>query len=502
MVIDYVKIFAMKHSSYAYVALLLLCWHTATPQGRAQHQRPNIIFVYTDDQADWTTGVSGNKQSHTPNIDRLAHEGLYFKNAFVTTPVCSPARASLMTSQYASEYGILDFIPQPGHKLFDPDKPLGLDTASVTFAEVLQKAGYATGLIGKWHLGDWLETADKRFHPTNNGFDYFMGITGGGTSPDNPLLEKDGNVQRFQGLTVDILTGEALDFIDRNQENPFLLCLNYRSPHGAWLPVAPEDWAPYEQLDIEVPDPDYPDLDIPKVKKRMKEYLASVSGVDRSVGKLLAKLEAAGLDENTVIIFTSDHGYNMGHNGIEHKGNGIWITKTRHPATENLAANSRPNLYDNSLRVPALVRWPAKIQPGKVVTETISSLDWYPTIVALAGGELPRSQPIRGRDLQPFLLGKKVRKWDNDVYAEYSMINYSRAYMRAYRTPEWKLVKDFLDPSRDELYHLAVDPDEHHNLVGETGKEANKMKAVLTKKILRQMAELNDPLRQTINSRY
>ena len=488
----------MRHTIFVYFIVLFFWGCTACFQKGAQKQRPNIILLYTDDQADWTTGVSGNGQAHTPHIDRLAHEGMYFKNAFVTTPVCSPARTTLMTSQYASEYGILDFIPQPGHKLYDPDKPVGLDTASITFAEVLQKSGYKTGLIGKWHLGDWLETSDKRFHPTNHGFDYFMGITGGGTSPDNPHLEKDGEVQQFQGLTVDILTGEALSFIERNKERPFLLCVHYRSPHTAWLPVAPEDWAPYENLDPEIPNADYPDLDIPKVKKRMKEYLASVTGVDRSVGKVLAKIEEAGLSENTIVIFTSDHGYNMGHNGIEHKGNGIWITKTPHPATENLAANSRPNLYDNSLRVPAIVRWPGTVKPGSMVGKTVSSLDWYPTIVAMAGAKLPNKKIVRGRNLQPLLSGKKVRDWNNDLYVEYSMINYSKAYMRAYRTPEWKLVKDFLDSSRDELYHLAVDPEEHHNLIGKTDEETIKITMTLTKKIIDQMKTLEDPLLQSI----
>src|SRR5690606_19018463 len=197
-----------------------------------ESDRSNILFIYTDDQASWTTGFSGISQSYTPNIDRLVQGGAFVENAFVTTPVCSPSRVSLMTSQYASEYGILDFIPQPGHKLYNPDKRLGLDTSSVTFAEVLHKGGYVTGLVGKWHLGDWLTGDDRRFHPTHHGFDYFMGLTGGGTSPDNPSLEKDGEIQRFEGLTVDILTNEALAFIERNKARPFLLCVHYRSPHS------------------------------------------------------------------------------------------------------------------------------------------------------------------------------------------------------------------------------------------------------------------------------
>jgi arylsulfatase A-like enzyme len=125
--------------------------------GAESKNKPNIIFIYTDDQAAWTPGYVGNKQARTPNIDRLAAEGVYLANSFVTTPVCSPARASLMTSRYASELGILDFIPQPGHKLYEAEKSIGLDPETVTFAEVLARDGYTNGLVGKWHLGDWTE---------------------------------------------------------------------------------------------------------------------------------------------------------------------------------------------------------------------------------------------------------------------------------------------------------------------------------------------------------
>ncbi len=461
---------------------------------KKSHVKPNIVFICTDDQAYWTVGYAGNRQAHTPNIDRLAGEGAFFRNAFVSTPVCSPSRAGLMTGRYASECGIPDFIPQPGHKLYDAGNPVGLDTAAVTFPELLQNAGYITGLIGKWHLGDWTETSDKRFHPTQNGFHHFMGITGGGVSPVDPVLEKNGVVQQFKGLTDDILTEEALSFIDSARNAPFLLCLHYRSPHTAWLPVADEDWAPYAGLDPEIPNPGYPDLDTAKVKRRMKEYLASTSGVDRNVGQIMKKLSETGISGHTIVIFTSDNGYNMGHNGIEHKGNGIWITKQKHPATENIAENSRPNLYDHSLKVPAIVRWPGMVKPGMVIDELITNLDWYPTLVEIAGGSLPAGQPVRGRSIMPLLTGAKAVKWNNEFYGEYSMIHYSKAFMRCYRTPEWKLIKDFLDSSRDELYHLRDDPEEHHNLIGSDAPEAARMVRVLTRQMKKKMSAIRDPL--------
>jgi uncharacterized sulfatase len=465
----------------------------------AQSNKPNILFIYTDDQAYWTLGVSGNEQAYSPNLDRLASQGAFFENAFVTTPVCSPSRVSLMTGQYASEYGVLDFIAQPGHKLYDPENPVGLDPQSITFPEVLTQVGYTNGLVGKWHVGDWTEKdSDQRYHPTNQGYHYFMGITGGGESPIDPMLEEDGVVKKFDGLTVDILTDRAMAFLEKNQDKPFLLSVHYRSPHGKWLPVADQDWDPYEDMDMNVPHPDYPNLDMDKVKTKMKEYMASSTGVDRSVGKLLKQLENLGIAENTIVIFTSDHGYNMGHNGIEHKGNGYWITKQEHPATENIAKNSRPNLYDQSLHVPVIIRWPGVIKQGTRVQQTFSNLDWYPTVLEMVSTDIPRDKILRGRSVVPILKGEKIENWDNDLYTEYSMINYSTALMRSYRTPEWKLVKDFKDPSRDELYHLAKDPEERVNLISQNTADIKAIISQLTKNIYNKMEENGDPLLDSI----
>ena len=484
---------------YFLLPVLALWPILAVSAADAQKAQPNILFVYTDDQAAWALGASGNPQAHTPIMDRLVQEGAYLVNSFVTTPVCSPARAALMTSRYASEYDILDFIPHPGHRLYDPGHVVGLDGASVTYPEVLQKAGYTTGLVGKWHLGDWTEVPSKEFHPTNNGFDYFMGLTGGGTSPVDPPLEKDGEVRKFEGLTTDILTDHAIQFLEANARKPFLLCVHYRAPHSPWLPVADADWEPYRDLDPVIPNPDYPDLNVKRVKKRMREYLASVTGVDRNLGRLLTTLQQLQLEKKTIIIFTSDHGYNMGHNGIEHKGNGIWITKTLPPATTNVASKYRPNLYDNSLKVPAIVKWPGVVEPGTVIEETTTSLDWYPTIVHMARAELPKNHQVRGRDLTPLLQGKKVEDWDNDFYAEYSMINYCRAFMRCYRTSEWKLVRDFLNPDRHELYNLRDDPEESTNRIHDSSPEVKGAVQQLHQRILDQMQAINDPLLKNLN---
>jgi uncharacterized sulfatase len=444
--------------------------------------------------------------AHTPNMDRLGRDGALFTNFFCTTPVCSPARASIATGRYASEFSIQDFIPSPNHRLFNPRQQIALDPqTSVTFPEVLKAAGYQTGLVGKWHLGDWTLAGNETFHPTHHGFDYFMGLTSGGTSPDDPLLEKNGRVRRFKGLTTDILTDHAIEFIENanSKASPFLLCLHTRAPHGRWLPVAPEDWKPYADVDLTIPD--YPDLDVEKVEKDMREYLASTTGVDRNLGRLLDTLDRLTLSERTIVIFTSDHGYNMGHNGIRHKGNGIWATlrkppgKTHH-GTRVISKKYRPNLYDLSLKVPAIVRWPGVVPPGTVIHDTASSLDLFPTVLAMARIARPKEIPLRGRDLTPLLRGESLSDWKQDFYAEYSMVNYVVARMRSYRTPNYKLVRDFHNIGRDELYDLKADPHEVKNLIDNPTPDLERVVAELHTKLIAEMHSIADPLLSKIEA--
>jgi len=463
--------------------LLLISW-LAVPLAA---ERPNILFLFTDDQAPWALGFEGHPDASTPNLDRLFARGAYLPNAFTVTPVCSPSRASLMTSRYGSELGITDWI-HPGR---EPNH--GLNPATVTWPEVLQAAGYSTGLVGKWHLG-----LNDHFHPTRTGFSYFMGFRGGGTSPENPVLEKDGKESRFEGLTTDILTDHALGFLDANRDKTFALAVHYRAPHARWLPVAPEDWAPFEDLEPTFPDPNYPDLDAKKLARFTREYLASVRGVDRNVGRILKRLDELGLSENTIIVYSSDHGYSMGHNGIWHKGNGHWILTKNPPATANVPNGQRPNLWDNSLKVPTAVVWPGVVKPGTRIEETVTNLDWYPTFVEWAEASAPEGETIRGRSLVPLLRGQ-ARRWDNDFYAEYSTHHQSRTDMRMWRTPEWKLIRDFLNPERDELYDLKNDPTEQRNLIHAEDYRLQQVVERLDGEIRDQMRENKDPLLQAIN---
>lgn len=444
-------------------------------------QKPNVVFILTDDQAPWALGLSGHPHADTPHLDKLFKQGMWLKKSYVVTPVCSPSRTSLMTSRYGSELGVTDWI----HPRNEPD--LGLNPKTVTWTEAMQSAGYRTGLVGKWHLG-----VPDKFHPTKTGFDYFMGFRTGGNKVIRPTLEVNGKDQQVDGYTYDILTDDALRFIDRNKDRAFLLCLHYRAPHTAWLPQPDSDRKPFENLDPKIPNPDFPNLDVERVKRMTRDYLGSVKGIDRNVGRVLKHLDQLQLAENTIVVFTSDHGYSMGHNGIWHKGNGHWALKPAPPVTNpNIPRNQRPNMYDNSIFVPTAIRWPGKIAPNSALDLPVANLDWYPTLLNLTGVPLPKGETIRGRDITPALLGKDI-EWPDVCYGEYSTHHQSKTHMRMIRTSNWKLVRDFLNPERDELFDLKNDPAESRNVIGQK-KNAAVVRELHTQ-ILTRMRAVKDPV--------
>jgi choline-sulfatase len=407
------------------------------------HSRPNIIFLCTDDQAQWAVGAYGNREIKTPNMDRLAARGAIFRNAFTITPVCSPSRAALMTGLYPSELGIADWI--------DPRKEpdIGLAPAAITWPELLKGFGYATMLAGKWHLG----TRDE-FHPNRQGFDRFFGFRDGSNQPIDPRLEVDGQVRQLNGSLPDLLVDEGLHFIDRHRQAPFLLSIHFRAPHTPYGPVPEVDSAIYRALNPTIPD--IPGLPRECVKQLYREYYASVSSVDRNLGRLLAKLDEWGLGEQTAVIFTSDHGYMIGQHGLWHKGNAAWLTEGK--------KGFRPNMFDDAIRVPLIVCWPAVVAPGTIIDRVVSNLDVFPTILEISGLGLPNNLEIRGKSLVPLLRGREPVNWHDTLFGQYDMHHYQIARMRMIRTPEWKLVRHFEPGGHDELYHLAKDPGEDHDL--------------------------------------
>jgi len=441
--------------------------------------RPNILFILTDDQAPTAVGFNGNTELKTPHIDRIAHEGARLVNSFVTTPVCSPSRAGLAVSRYGSEVGIIDWI-NPGS-----EQLLGLNPNTITWMELLQEAGYVTGLSGKWHLG-----TDDPFHPTLSGYDEFVGIRDGGCPAKDAVIEIGGHDVKQTTFTCDVFTDHAIDFIKRHKEESFALSLHYRAPHSPWLPVAPEDLAPYKDLDPTLPDPDFPNLQTERVKKMVREYYASVASVDRNVGRVLDLLDELKLAENTVVIFTSDHGYHTGHHGLWFKGNAHWMTK---PLPEQqwpkIPPLRRPNLYDQALRVPTAVRWPGVIPAGSDVERTVTNLDWYPTLLAMAGVEIPTDFTIHGHNALPILKGEKVA-WNDEFFCEYSMRHGATTDMRGWRTPDWKLMIDDANIGRVELYNLKEDPGEKTNLADSKDASVQEVKQGLEAKIRQRMEEI------------
>lgn len=477
-----------------FLVLFSLCSGLAQGKEVEQIQKkdtPNILFILTDDQAPWAIGSSGNEQAITPNMDRLAEEGVSLPNSYTTTPVCSPSRAGLMTSRYGFEIGLNDWINQKAKSLTGNDPENGLDPKYETWPELLQETGYYTGLIGKWHIG-YLD----EHHPTNHGYDEFTGFKTGlatGAGPENPVLEKQGNLKKYNGLTVDILTQEALEFIDRNQDRKFALSLHYRAPHAWWLPVAPSDEAPYLDKDMVLPHPNYPDLNTERAKKLMREYLSSVRGIDRNLGLILDRLDDLELGSDTLIVFTSDHGYNMGHNGIWHKGNGYWLTNEKQESTKNVPGSQRPNMYDNSLKVPAVVRWPGVIKAGSVNLTTMSNLDWFPTIARIAKAQVDEQTIVRGKDCTPALLDAKT-VLSSDSYAVYSTLHQTVTHMRSYSDGEYKLVRDFLNEGCDEFYDLRNDSEETKNLID--NPEFREVIDSLHQTMIERTEETNDPVGQ------
>jgi uncharacterized sulfatase len=435
-------------------------------------KRLNIISIVTDDQGRWAVGAYGNREVKTPNMDRLAREGARFLRAFVATPVCSPSRASMLTGRYGTQLKITDWIaPVEG------ERGVGLPLDAMTWVEVLQRHGYVTALVGKWHLGSQLA-----FHPTRRGFTHFFGFLGGGNTPMDPTLEVNGKPKKFKGSLPDILTDNALEFVKKNRDRPFALCLHFRAPHLPYGPVPPEDSAPFKDLDPTIPK--FPGLDVKQVKNWTREYYASIHSVDRNIGRLLALLDELGLAENTIIIFTSDHGYMIGHHGLHTKGNAHWIIG-------GLRGPQRPNMFDDSLRVPLIVRWPGVVRPGTEVREMVSNIDTFASVLGMLKVPMPPGYRQEGKDFSPLLHGEKVA-WRDAVFGQYDLHNSGLAYMRSVRTERYHLVRFHYANFLDELYDLEQDPGELRNVYGNA--KYREVREQLQQRLTEWQRAIDDPV--------
>lgn len=474
---------AMRHTTFATLVLGLLA---ACASASAAADRPNIIFIMSDDHAAHAIGAYGSRVNTTPHIDRLAREGVRFDNVFATNAICTPSRAAILTGQYAHINGV------PVFNRFDSTRE--------TAPRLLQAGGYHTGMIGKWHLGS---------DPA--GFDRWEILPGQGAYMDPVFYTATGEARYTGRYVTDVITDLALDFLrSRPTDRPFFLMVHHKAPHrswvpdethrkqfeGRWIPEPPTLWDTYatrsdalrenqqrvsahlSRRDLKLTPPaglDGPALQtwlstMPdevttevagtvvaltgesltrwKYQRYMQDYLATIQSVDDNIGRLLDYLDTSGLARNTIVIYTSDQGFFLGDHGMYDKR----------------------FMYEESLRMPFLVRWPAGAAPGTVAPGMGLNVDFAPTFLDVAG--LPAAPAMQGRSLLPLIQGRQPPDWRSSMYYRYYHDpgdHNTRAHYGV-RTATHKLIC-YWKKDQWELFDLVKDPQEMHNLYGQPGFE-------------------------------
>jgi arylsulfatase A-like enzyme len=476
--------------------------------------KPNILFIFSDDHAYQAISAYGSRINHTPNIDRIAREGMLFRNALVTNSICAPSRAVILTGKYSHLNGVLN-------------NRLVFDGAQQTFPKLLRKAGYQTAIVGKWHL---------KSEPT--GFDYWEVLPGQGVYY-NPDFRIPGGQRRRTGYVTDIITDLSLDWLKnrRDPARPFLMMCQNKAPHRNWMP-GPEHLNLYDGMTI--PEPlnlldDYEnrtspahnqkmeiardmtlgaDLKVPpapntpemkrwmnsyqrlteeqrriwdaaytaknkafreaklegrdlvrwKYQRYIKDYLRCIASVDDNAGRILRYLDATGLAENTVVVYSSDQGFYLGEHG--------WFDKRW--------------MYEESLRTPLLVRWPGVIEPGSVNDDMVSNVDLAETFLDIGG--LPAPSDMQGRSLVPLLKGRTPTDWRTSFYYHYYEGG-GHGVPRHYgvRTKDYTLIH-FYETDEWELFDLKKDPAEMQCVYGRP--EYSKVQGYLRVELDRLRKEL------------
>jgi arylsulfatase A-like enzyme len=355
----------------------------------AADSRPNILLIVSDDQGYRDLGSFGGAQIKTPNLDRLAREGVRATSYYVTWPACTPSRGSLLTGRYPQRNGLYDMIRNdvvdfgvkmtPEDYAVSPEMTIGMDLREVMISQPLKQAGYATGVVGKWDGG-----RAKRFLPLQRGFDFYYGFAN--TGIDYWTHERYGVPSMFRGNTLikeegyatDLFKREALAFLKQNTEKPFFLYVPFNAPHNA---------SNLEKDGLQVPEKYlklYPDL--PPKANRTK-YMAMVSCMDEAIGELLEALKQSGREQNTLVIFHSDNG-----------GAGQGDNKP--------LKGGKSSMWEGGIRVPFIARWPARIPAGTVTDEFLTALEVFPTLLAATGAPAPKGVKLDGFDMLPVLQGK------------------------------------------------------------------------------------------------
>lgn len=407
-------------------------------------EKPNVLVIIADDLGYADVGFQGCKDIPTPNLDALAQQSVHCTNGYVSHPFCSPTRAGVMTGRYQQRFG------HENNPAWLPEDPKsGLPLEQVTLPQLMKKAGYITGTVGKWHLG-----AHPQFHPNKRGFDDYFGFRGGGHiylpgaqggAEYNVPLEFNGQERPFDDYLTNILGREAAGFVERHQGKSWLLYLAFNAPHTP-LSAPPELLAKFAGI----------------ADEGRRTYAAMVHAMDAAVGSVLARLDSTKQRENTLVFFISDNG---GPN-LE--------ARTKKPCfTDNSPLRGYKGMVnEGGIRVPFLVSWPAKLKPG-TCDKPVISLDFLPTAVAAAGGELPADRQFDGVNLIPFLTGEKSGAPHEALFWRSN----GPGGTYAARMGDWKLVR--LGKAEPELYNLASDVGETKNLATEKPEVLAKLTAAV-----------------------
>ena len=436
--------------------MIVLCATVA----RTETVPRNVIFVLSDDHRyDFMGFMDGPEFLETPHMDRMAAEGAHVQNAFVSTSLCSPSRASILTGRYAH-----------GHGVADNQRPVPEGTGF--FPKYLQKAGYETAFVGKWHMG-------HDHDEPRPGFDHWASFRGQGDY-FNPTLNIDGRRSRFEGYTTDVLTDRALTWLKQKRTKPFFLYLSFKAVHYPFVP-APRHHGRYEKSPIKYPEtmanteenyetqPHWVrerrygihgidhmqtgplDNDpVPSFDDLYRRYCETVHGLDENLGRVLDYLDHAGLAQSTIVIYMGDNGFALGEHGFYDKR----------------------DAFEESIRVPMLAYAPGLIRPGTKVTEMVQNIDIAPTVLEAAGCPVPNKEPapkeakMDGRSFLPLLLGQKIPWREKILYEYYWEWNFpATPSVFALRSDRYKYIFYHGAWDRNGFYDLKTDPVERHNLI-------------------------------------
>lgn len=433
-------------------------------------EQRNILVIFNDDHAQWAAGAYGNREIHSPNIDYLSASGVLMENAFTPIPICSPARACFLTGRLPSQHGVHDFLAYS-----DPHASRRWWLAEeMTLAEILAEHGYETAMCGKWHLGN--------DDTPQAGFEHWFSL--GGVYPINRCgrypFSVDGDVRHYTAYKTPLIVENAVQFLrQRDVQRPFFLHVALRATHGPWRDNPERSVSAYRhcRFDDIVQDVMYPfgRQQLSSVaptrnqpREALAQYYASVTRIDEAVGRLVDELEALGLRENTLVVYTSDHGLCCGHHGIWGKGN----------------ATLPYNMVEESIRVPLIFNHPRALFSGQRRSEFVDHLDLFQTLLDYANVEAPADRNYSGRSFLPALTNSgAVAGWRQAQFGEYGDL-------RMIRTRRHKLVRRYPD-GPCELFDLVDDPRETVNLF--EVDEYAELVHTLTQRLEKQFERFEDP---------